>query len=97
MVERIERRVIEILQSKVVKSGNPKVSIFQIFGYAAIIHIYMFMRDIPRGLPFFIEFDLFRPDRFPGSQAAAIARPPLTRRPANRKAPGHRWCFHSGL
>jgi transcription factor-like protein len=54
MVERIERRVIELLQSKIVKSGNPKVSIFQLFGYAAIIHIYMFMRDIPRGLPFFI-------------------------------------------
>jgi hypothetical protein len=54
MTERIERRLIEILQSEVVKSGSPKFSIFALFGYAAIIHIQMFMRDIPRGLPFCI-------------------------------------------
>lgn len=52
MTERIERCLIEILQSEVVKSGSPKFSIFVLFGYAAIIHIQMFMRDIPRGLPF---------------------------------------------
>jgi len=27
--------------------------IYLLFGNAAIIHIYMFMRDLPRGLPFF--------------------------------------------
>jgi hypothetical protein len=53
MVERLERRVISILQSDVVKFGSPRFSIFRLFGHAAIFHIYMFMRDLPRGLPFY--------------------------------------------
>lgn len=53
MVERLERRVVALLQSEVVKSGNPKLSIFVLFGNAAIFHICMFMRDFPRGLPLY--------------------------------------------
>jgi hypothetical protein len=53
MVERLERRVNALLQSEVLKSRNPKFSIFVLFGNAAIFHIYMFMRDLPRGLPFY--------------------------------------------
>jgi hypothetical protein len=53
MVERLERRVIALLQSEVLKSPGQNVSIFLLFGNAALLHIYMFMRDFPRGLPFF--------------------------------------------
>jgi len=54
MVERLERRVITLLRSEVLKSrNNPNFSIFKLFGHAAIFHIYMFMRDLPRGLPFY--------------------------------------------
>ncbi len=53
MVERLERRILAILQTEVVKSGKPKFSIFALFGNAAIFHINMFMRDLPRGLPFY--------------------------------------------
>jgi hypothetical protein len=51
MVERLERRVTALLQSEVVKSGNPKLSIFVLFGSAVIFHTGMFMRDFPRGIP----------------------------------------------
>lgn len=53
MVERLERRVVTLLQSEVAKSGNPQLSIFAVFGNAAIFHLCMFMRDLPRGLPFY--------------------------------------------
>jgi hypothetical protein len=53
MFERLERRIIAVVQSEVLKSGDQNSSIFVVFGNAALIHIYMFMRDIPRGLPFF--------------------------------------------
>jgi hypothetical protein len=53
MVERLKRRVVALLQSEVVKSGDPKLSIFVLFGNAAIFHISMFMRDLPRGVPLY--------------------------------------------
>jgi hypothetical protein len=53
MVERLKQRVISILQSDLVKIGNQRFSIFALFGNAAIFHIYMFMRDLPWGLPFY--------------------------------------------
>jgi hypothetical protein len=53
MVERLKRRVVALLQSEIVKSGNPKLSIFVLFGNAAIFHISMFMRDLPRGVPLY--------------------------------------------
>jgi hypothetical protein len=53
MVERLKRRVVALLQSEAVKSGNPKLSIFVLFGNAAIFHISMFMRDLPRGVPLY--------------------------------------------
>jgi hypothetical protein len=53
MVERIDRRLFAILQSEAVKSGISKLFIFMIFGNAALMHTYMFMRDLPRGLPFY--------------------------------------------
>ena len=52
MVERLERRVITLVQSKVSKSPKQNGSIFVLFGNAALFHVYMFMRDLPRGLPF---------------------------------------------
>ena len=61
MVERLERRTIALLQSEVLKSDKPKLAIFTLFARAAIFHIYMFMRDLPRGLPFYrILSDRFR-------------------------------------
>jgi hypothetical protein len=53
MVERLKRRVVALLQSEVIKSGNPKLSIFVLFGNAAILHICMFMRDLSRGMPLY--------------------------------------------
>ncbi|PMD37181.1 hypothetical protein L207DRAFT_514502 [Hyaloscypha variabilis F] len=53
MVERLERRASALLLPEVVKSGKPKLAIFALFARAAIFHIYMFMRDLPRGLPFY--------------------------------------------
>jgi hypothetical protein len=51
MVERLERQVIALLQSEVLKSHTQTVSIFVLFGNAALLHIYMFIRDFPQGLP----------------------------------------------
>jgi hypothetical protein len=53
MVERLKRRVIALLQSEVVKSGNPKLCIFVLFGNAAILHISMFMRDLSQSIPLY--------------------------------------------
>lgn len=52
MAERLERRVIALVQSGVFKSPKQNGSIFVLFGNAALFHVYMFMRDLPRGLPF---------------------------------------------
>ncbi|KAH8782098.1 hypothetical protein BGZ57DRAFT_852885 [Hyaloscypha finlandica] len=53
MVERIERRVVALLLSEVVRSGKPRLSIFILFANAIIFHINMFMRDLPRVLPLY--------------------------------------------
>jgi hypothetical protein len=45
--------VVALLLSEVVRSGKPKLSIFKLFANAVIFHINMFMRDLPRGLPFY--------------------------------------------
>jgi Fungal specific transcription factor domain len=52
IVERLIRRVIALLQSEALKSPKHNVSIFVLFRYAALLHMYMFMRDTPREYPF---------------------------------------------
>jgi hypothetical protein len=49
--ERLERRVVKLIQSPASESLISS-SIYTLFGNAALLHIYMFMRDIPRGVPF---------------------------------------------
>ncbi|RDW75542.1 hypothetical protein BP6252_06684 [Coleophoma cylindrospora] len=55
MLDRLQRGLVRLIQSKPLTPpfGNRDCSIFRLFGYAAIIHIYFFMRDFPRGIPFF--------------------------------------------
>jgi len=52
MVERLVRRIIALVQSEGLKSLNHNSSIFVLFGNAALLHIYMFMKDGPGGCPF---------------------------------------------
>jgi len=52
IVERLIRRVIALLQSEALESPKHNVSIFVLFGNAALLHMYMFMRDTPREYPF---------------------------------------------
>jgi hypothetical protein len=53
MLERVERQVVNIVQSEPILSSSENLLIYRLFGNAALLHIYMFMRDLPRGLPFF--------------------------------------------
>jgi hypothetical protein len=55
MLELLERRVVRIVLSDELRSTTVNVSncaVFSLFGNASLLHIYMFMRDLPRGLPF---------------------------------------------
>ena len=53
ILERLERRLITIVQSKILAIPTQDLAIYTLFSNAAILHIYMFMRDLSRGLPFF--------------------------------------------
>ena len=51
MLEQLERRVVQMVQREDLLSPTTDlINIYRLFGYAAIIHIYMFMRDLLRGL-----------------------------------------------
>jgi hypothetical protein len=55
-LESLERRLIGIIQRVIQTRGLvslQRVSIFTLFANAAILHIYVFQRDLSRGLPFF--------------------------------------------
>ena len=53
MLDSLERRVVRIVQSDELRSTNSlNCSVFKIYGNAALLHIYLFLRDLPRGLPF---------------------------------------------
>ncbi len=51
MVERLERQTVTIVQSDFLAQLEDNNAIFLLFGNAALIHIYLFMRDMPGGLP----------------------------------------------
>jgi len=51
-LEYLERQVVAIVQSEHLPFPNQNTSILHLFANAAILHIYIFMRDLPRGLPF---------------------------------------------
>ncbi|TVY62891.1 hypothetical protein LSUE1_G009195 [Lachnellula suecica] len=51
-LEYLERQVVAILHSEHLTSPSRNTSILHLFATAAILHIYIFMRDLPRGLPF---------------------------------------------
>jgi hypothetical protein len=49
----LERRMIPLIQLKPQPESNHKdLSIFKLFGYAAFIHIFIFVRDCSKDLPF---------------------------------------------
>jgi hypothetical protein len=53
LTDYLERRVVRITQSEELKVPTlSNRAIFALFGNAALIHLYIFMRDLPRGLPF---------------------------------------------
>jgi hypothetical protein len=53
MLERLERRVARLIRHEALVSPSADLVIYLLFGYAATLHIYLFMRDLPRGLGFF--------------------------------------------
>jgi hypothetical protein len=53
MLEQLERRVVLMVQHEALLFPTPDIAIYQAFGYAVLLHIYMFMRDFPRGLGIF--------------------------------------------
>jgi hypothetical protein len=53
MLEYLERRVVRMVQQEDLLSPTTNLVIYRLFGYATLLHIYMFMRDLPRGLGFF--------------------------------------------
>jgi hypothetical protein len=53
MPEHLERRVVRIVRQEVLLSSTADFLIYRLLGHAVLLHIYMFMRDLPRGLPFF--------------------------------------------
>jgi len=53
MVEQLERHVIRMLRHMSILLPITDLAIYRLFAYAAILHIYLFMRDLPRGLGFF--------------------------------------------
>lgn len=52
IVELLERRLIAIIQDESLIYPTPALSIYLLFAYAAIIHSYVFVHDLSRGLPF---------------------------------------------
>ncbi|KAG4437889.1 hypothetical protein IFR05_006608 [Cadophora sp. M221] len=53
MVERLERRTVELVQSAPLKlASNPDAAILLLFGNAVLSYIYTFMREIPLGVSF---------------------------------------------
>lgn len=52
-LEYLERQVVAILHSEDLTLSGQNTSILRLFATAFILHIYIFMRDLPRGLPFF--------------------------------------------
>lgn len=52
-LELLERRVIQIARHKDLLYPATDLVIYHLFADAVILHIYLFMRDLPRGLPFF--------------------------------------------
>jgi hypothetical protein len=53
ILEQLERRLIAIVQTESLVIPSQKLVIHSLFANAAILHIYMFLRDLSRGLPFF--------------------------------------------
>jgi hypothetical protein len=51
-LEYLERQVVVIVQSEHLTFLNRNTSILHLFANVAVLHIYIFMRDLPRGLPF---------------------------------------------
>lgn len=47
-----ERRLISILRAKELIHPTRELSIYPLFANAAILHIYIFLRDLSKGLPF---------------------------------------------
>ncbi|KAL2072613.1 hypothetical protein VTL71DRAFT_11956 [Oculimacula yallundae] len=53
MVERLERRIVDVIQSPSLKNNiNADTAILSLFANAALVHIYAFMRDLPLGIVF---------------------------------------------
>jgi hypothetical protein len=52
ILELLERRLIAIIQDELMIHPTPELSIYPIFAYAAIIHSYLLVHDLSRGLPF---------------------------------------------
>lgn len=52
ILEQLERRLISLLQSEMLVVPSPDRTIHSLFANASILHIYVFLRDISRSLPF---------------------------------------------
>lgn len=53
MLDGLEHRLIAIVQTDYSATSSQNLMIYTLFANAAIVHIYMFLRDLSRGLPFF--------------------------------------------
>ena len=51
--QRLERRAQKLIATECSNDSCPDYSIYAVFGYAIAIHIYYFLRNVPRGAPFF--------------------------------------------
>jgi hypothetical protein len=52
-LERLERRAQKLIAAECSNDSGLDYSIYAVFGYAIAIHIYYFLRDVPRGAPLF--------------------------------------------
>jgi hypothetical protein len=52
ILERLERRLVAIIQAKDLINPVQDLAIYVLFANAAILHIYIFLRDLSRGLAF---------------------------------------------
>ena len=50
--DHLERRVVPLTQLEPLSKPNQTCSIYTLFGYAALAHMYLFMRDCSKDLPF---------------------------------------------
>ena len=50
--DRLERNIIPFTQVDPLSKSTQQFAIFTLFGYAALIHMYLFMRDCSKDLPF---------------------------------------------